>query len=91
MFDRETFFGTFEVPSLDIFKRRRYESITKKLRTDTNSIGEHGKPNTEFLSEHGLDSTSMPHEWFEAFLPRSLTSQWTSFTNHKALLSISGQ
>ena len=33
----------------------------------------------------------MPHEWFEAFLPRSLTSQWTSFTNHKTLISNAGQ
>ena len=87
LFDKETFFGTVEVPSLDRFKRRRYDSITKKLITDTNPIGEHGQPNPKFLSEHGLDSTSMPHEWLEAFLPRSLTSQWTSFTNHKASLS----
>ena len=33
----------------------------------------------------------MPHEWFEEYLPRSLTIQWTSFTNHKALLSKAGQ
>ena len=77
LFDRETFVGTVEVPLLDRFKRRRYDSITKKLITDTKPIGEHGQPNPEFLSEHGLDSTSMPHEWFEEFLPRSLTSQWT--------------
>ena len=59
--------------------------------TDTKPIGEHGQPNPEFLSEHGLDSTSMPHEWFEAFVLRSLTSQWTSLTNHKALLSNAGK
>ena len=33
----------------------------------------------------------MPHGWFKVFLPRSLTSQWTSFTNHKALLSNADQ
>ena len=35
VFDREPFFGTVEVPSLDRFKRRRYDSSTKKLITDT--------------------------------------------------------
>ena len=33
----------------------------------------------------------MPQEWFEAFLLRWLTIQWTSFSNHKALLSNAGQ
>ena len=91
VFDREQFVGTFEVPSLDIFKRRHYDSSTKKLITGTKPIGEHRQTNTEFLSEHGLYSTSIPHEWFEAFLPRSLTSQWTSFTNHKTLIPNAGQ
>ena len=90
MIDREPFVGTVEVPSLDRFKRRRYDSSTKKLITETKPIGEHGQPNIEILSENGLDSTSMPHKWFEAFLLRSLTSQCTSFTNHKALLSSAG-
>ena len=35
VFDREPFFGTVEVPSLDRFKRRRYDSSTKNLITDT--------------------------------------------------------
>ena len=91
VFDREPFVGTVEVPSIDRFKRRRYDSSTKKLITNTKPIGEHGQPNPEFLYEHGLDSTSMPHEWFEAFLPRSFKIQWNSFTNHKALLSNAGQ
>ena len=77
VFDREPFVGTVEVPPIDRFKRRRYDSSTKKLITNTKPIGEHGQPNPEFLYEHGLYSTSMPHEWLEAFLPRSLVSQWT--------------
>ena len=91
VFYREPFVDTVEVPSFDRFKRRRYGPITNKLITNTMPIGEHVQPTPEFLSEHGLDSTSMPHKWFKAFLPRSLTSQWTSFTNHKSLLSTSGQ
>ena len=91
VFDREPFVGTVEVPSFNRFKRRSYDSSTKKLITDTKPIGEHGKPNPEFLSEHGIDSTSMPHKWFKAFLLRSLTSQWNSFTSHKAILSNAGQ
>ena len=91
VFDRKPFVGAVEVPSINRFKRRCYDSITKKLITNPKPIGEHGQPNPEFLSEHGLDSTSMPHEWFNAFLPRSLTSQWNSFTNHKSLLYNAGQ
>ena len=82
-FDGEPFIGTVEVPSLNRFKQRRYESSTKKLITDTKPIGENEQPNPEFLSEDGLDSTSIPHRWFKVFLPRSLTSQWTSLTNYK--------
>ena len=77
VFDGEPLVGTVEVQSPDRFKQRRYDSSTKKLITDTKPIGEYGQPNPEFLSEHGLYSTSMPHEWLEAFLPRSLVSQWT--------------
>ena len=49
-----------------------------------------GGPNAEFLSDNDLDHTSLPHEWFEPFLPRSLTSLWTGYTNTKALIENAG-
>ena len=49
-----------------------------------------GGPIPEFLHENNLDHTSLPHEWFEPFLPRTLTAIWNSYTNTKALLENSG-
>ena len=49
-----------------------------------------GGPIPEFLCENNLKHTSLPHEWFEPFLPRTLTSLWTSYTNTKALLENAG-
>ena len=47
---------------------------------------ENGRPTSEFLHENNLDHTSLPHEWFEAFLPSRMTSSWTSYTKTKALM-----
>ena len=49
-----------------------------------------GGPTAEFLSDDDLDHTSLPHEWFEPFAPRSLTSLWTKYTNTKALMENAG-
>ena len=38
VFDIEPFVGTVEVPSLDRFKRRGYDSSTKELKIDTKPI-----------------------------------------------------
>ena len=54
-------------------------------------IGDRGQPKPEFLFEHNIAADNIPHEWFEPFLPRHLTSQWTLFTNHKALLLNAGR
>ena len=42
------------------------------------------------LRSHALDFNSMPHKWFDVFLPVSLTSEWISHTNVKALLANAG-
>ena len=59
----------------------------KKVLREVTPIGEHGAPRPDFIFENRLDVDNMPHEWFEPFLPRSLTSQWISYTNHKSLLA----
>ena len=38
-----------------------------------------------------LNTDSLPHKWFEAFLPSYMTSLWTSHTNLKAILLNAGQ
>lgn len=44
------------------------------------------------ISENGLGSdNSIPHEWFEQFLPRLFTSQWTSYPTNKSLLANTDQ
>ena len=40
----------------------------------------------EFLRKKSIDHSSLPYGWFEPFLPRTITSLWTSYTNTKALL-----
>ena len=44
----------------------------------------------EFLRENNLDHNSLPHNWFEPLLPRTLTSLCTLHTNTKALLDNAG-
>ena len=36
------------------------------------------------MSHNDVGFDSKPHEWFEAFLPHSLVSEWTTFTKLKA-------
>ena len=48
------------------------------------------RPTSEFLRENNLDHTSLPHEWFEEFLPSHMTSSWTSYTNTNALMQNPG-
>ena len=91
VFDRAPFVGTIGVDKLDRYKRRRIDPVTKKIIRDEKPIGDHGAPRPEFIFENELNSDSLPHEWFEPFLPRSLTGMWTSYTNHKALLTNVGQ
>ena len=44
-----------------------------------------GGPIPEFIRKNNLDHTSLPHKWFEPFLPRTFTSLWNLYTNIKAL------
>ena len=51
---------------------------------------EKGCPNPDFLTKHGLDTSSSPVDWLEPFLPTLLWGQWTSYSNRKALLANAG-
>ena len=91
VFDRALFVGTIGIDKLGRYKRRWIDPINKKIIIDEKPIGDHGAPRPEFIFENELDSDSLPHEWFEPFLPRSLSGMWTSYTNHKVLLANAGQ
>ena len=47
---------------------------------------EKGCPNPDFLTKHGLDTSSSPVDWLEPLL----WGQWTSYSNRKALLANAG-
>ena len=67
-FDREPFVGVSEVDKIDRLKKRKIDRATGKFIQETVKI-ENGGHTSEFLRETNLDHTSLPHEWFEAFLP----------------------
>ena len=50
-----------------------------------------GQANQDWLDEHKLDKDSMPIEFSEAFLLRSLTETWTTYTSGKAYLEYAGE
>ena len=50
-----------------------------------------GRANQDWLDEHKLGKDSTPIEFFEAFLPRSLTETWTTYTNRRAWLEHAGE
>ena len=85
------FIATVNVDVFDRFKRRKIDSVVKKAAVETKMVGDKGMPRPDFLKKHHLDYNSLLHEWFEAFLSKSLTSMGTSFTNTKALISNAGQ
>ena len=85
--DRAPFVGTTEVDKLDRYKRRLVNPVTKKLLREVTPICANGAPRPDFILENRLDGDSMPNERFEPSLQRSLTSQWTSYTNHKIITS----
>ena len=91
IFDRPPFVGACDVEVVDRFKRRKIDPRTKKVETKKKAIGDNGLPRPQFLKKHHLDHNSLPHEWFDAFLPKHLTSAWCSYTNTKAMQSNAGQ
>ena len=91
VFDRAPFVGTVEVDKLNRYKRRRVNPVIKKVLREVTPIGEHGAPRPDLIFENRFGGDIMQHEWFEPFLTISLTSQWTSYKNHKALLANAGQ
>ena len=88
-FDRASFVGVAKVDKIDRFKKRKIDRATGKFIQETVKI-ENGGPTSEFLRENNLDHNSLPHEWFEAFLPSRMTSSWTAYTNTKALMQNAG-
>ena len=72
-FDRQPFIAHRNVDIVDRFKRRKLDPQTKKVMQEKETFVT-GGPTAEFLSDNNLDHTSLPHEWFEPFAPRSLTS-----------------
>ena len=65
-------------------------------RATRTGIRKEGIPNEAFLSNHNLDETSLPDNWYHAFLsnekkqnePLSFcTNDWTTCTNLKATLA----
>ena len=88
-FDRAPFIGVSKVYKIDRFKKRKiYQAIVKFIQ-ETMKI-ENGGPTSEYFRENNLDYASLPHEWFEAFLPSCMNSSWTKYTNTKALMQNSG-
>ena len=88
-FDWAPFVGVAKVDKIDRFKKRKIDQATGKFIQETVKI-ENGGPTSEFLRENNLYHTSLPHEWFEVFLPSRMTSSLTSYTNTKALMQNSG-
>ena len=89
-YPRPQFSGVIDVYEVDRFKRQKIDRATKKLVKRAVPISS-GRPREEFIKEHKLSHESLPHEWFEAFLPKKMTSTWTTFTNMKAMLANAGQ
>ena len=83
------FVGVAKVDEIDRFKKSKIDRATGTFIQETVKI-ENGGPTLYFLFENNLDHTSLPHEWFEAFLPSRMTSSWTSYTNTKALMHNAG-
>ena len=88
-FDRAPFVGVDKVDNIDRFKKRKINQATGKFIQETVKI-KNGGPKSEFLREKNLDHTSLPYEWFEAFLPICMTLSWTSYTNTNALMQNAG-
>ena len=88
-FDQAPFLGIVRVDKIDRSKKSKIDRGTGKFIQET-ANNENGRPTSEFLRENNLDHTSLPHEWFEAFLPNRMTSSWTSHTKTKALMQNAG-
>ena len=89
-FDRPPFIAHVHRIAKDKFKRRKINKTSKQY-IKNRLLRHKGTPNLEFLLKKGLHHNSLPSDWFEAFVPRSLTDKWTVYTNTKALLANAGQ
>ena len=88
-FDRVPFVGVAKVDKIDRFKKMKIDRATGKFIQETVKI-DNGGATSEFLRENNIDHTSLPHEWFEAFLPSRMTSSWNSYMNTKVLMYNAG-
>ena len=67
-FDRPEFTGTYFVSRLNRYGKPMHDKTTKKPIYDEKKRT-NGRPKDDFLSDHNFDHTTLPHEWFDAFLP----------------------
>lgn len=83
VFDRPVFAGTSKVPVFTKYKRRKLNSVTRQPETEVKTVKK-GRANQEFLDKNKLDHNCKPHQFFDAFLPYSLTAKWNSYSTTKA-------
>ena len=69
-FSRPKFNGAMEVYELDRFKRQKIDRATKKPVKKDLPLSS-SRPKKKFIKEHNLNYSSLPHEWFEVFLPKN--------------------
>ena len=96
-FDRNVFSGTKKVPEL--FKNSRTVRDRAGRIQYKKQARVKGEPKQSFLNRHKLDRYSEPIEFFDAFMPQvnnnygaylPSISQWTNWTNTKAIMMGAG-
>jgi len=88
-FDRPPFTGVVTQPILNVSNGKpRLLSSGRMVFRDANR--DKGAPNPKFIKQHGLNTSSHPIDWFEAYMPDDLWAEWTTNTNRKAYLSNAG-
>ena len=73
-FDRPVFTGMAKVPVLTKFKRRKLNQI-KNPESEWKTVGSKGVPNQDFLDRPNSTHDSPPFNFFDAFVPYSLTGK----------------
>ena len=100
-FNRECFVGKEKVPKLH---RNGVPVRVNGKRQMEERVNIKGGPKADFLLEKGLNESSKPHDWFNAFLPifdgkgknpqnvntQFWTHKWAFWTNQKALSCSAG-
>lgn len=95
-FDRPQFDGVAEQPEHDRLGGVKKDASGNYIYKDLpiqNAVA-----NMEFIRKNNLNTASLPHQWFDAFMSRHSTPgskcslhDWTTFTNMKAILGNAGE